>query len=208
MALIEKETLLKGLWDVVLIGVSGTVCVAGSYFVVTHALAKAAAQMGPVATGAPLTPVNLADPHQPPDSAGHEEAVEKPSGEGHGESKKEGKEKKKKKKGGEGEKGEGGASLTYPLRTTVVNLAPDSNHRFAKVSITLEADSKGAAEELKVVDHQIYECLIDTLGNIRAQDIGSDAGKDMLKETLRQKMNKFLTEGEISNVYMTEFLVQ
>jgi flagellar FliL protein len=207
MALIEKETLLKGLWDVVLIGVSGTVCVAGSYFAVTRAVAKAAAQMGPAAVGAPLAPVSTADPHQPPASAGHEEMVEKPSGEGHGESKKEGKEKKKKKKGAEGEKGEIG-SLTYPLRTTVVNLAPDSNHRFAKVSITLEADSKGAAEELKVVDHQIYDCLIDTLGNIRAQDIGSDAGKDMLKETLRQKMNKFLTEGEISNVYMTEFLVQ
>jgi hypothetical protein len=105
MALIEKETLLKGLWDVVLIGVSGTVCVAGSYFVVTHALAKAAAQMGPVATGAPLTPVNLADPHQPPDSAGHEEAVEKPSGEGHGESKKKAKKKRRKRKGARAKRG-------------------------------------------------------------------------------------------------------
>ncbi|MBP9127853.1 MAG: flagellar basal body-associated FliL family protein [Elusimicrobia bacterium] len=207
MALIEKETLLKGLWDVVLIGVSGTVCVVGSYFVVTRAVAKAAAQIGPAGSAAPLTPVNFADPHQPQPPAGHDEMALNPSGEGHGESKKEGKEKKKKKKAAEGENGEGGG-LTYPLRTTVVNLAPDSNHRFAKVSITLEADSKGAAEELKVVDHQIYDCLIDTLGNVRAQDIGSDAGKDMLKETLRQKMNKFMTEGEISNVYMTEFLVQ
>jgi hypothetical protein len=34
------------------------------------------------------------------------------------------------------------------------------------------------AEELQsAVDHQIYDCLIDTLGNMRAQDIGSDAGK-------------------------------
>ena len=84
----------------------------------------------------------------------------------------------------------------------------DSDHRFAKVSITLEADSEETVAQLKEVDHQVYDCLIDTLGNVRAQDIGSDAGKDLLKETLRTKMNKFIKDGKILNVYMTEFLVQ
>lgn len=209
MALIEKETLLKGLWDVVLIVASGAVCVVGSGFAVNRALARVGVQLAapPVVPGAPVVPPVPGLPPVTGEPAGvqpnapHEEAVAKEA-----EHTEEKKDKKKKKKTGEGGKAEVG--LTYPLKTTVLNLATDSDHRFAKVSITLEADSEEAVTQLKEVDHQIYDCLVDTLGNVRAQDIGSDAGKDLLKETLRTKMNKFLTDGKILNVYMTEFLVQ
>lgn len=210
MALIEKETLLKGLWDVVLIVLSGTVCVVGASFAVNRALSHMPIPSGAPGTAVPgvpgVTPVSVNPPvsGEPaglePNHSAPEAAPKEPE---HAEPKKE---KKKKKKGGEG--GEAAGGLTYPLRTTVVNLATDSNHRFAKVSITLEADSEEAVAQLKEVDHQIYDCLVDTLGNVRAQDVGSDAGKDLLKETLRSKMNKFLTDGKILNVYMTEFLVQ
>jgi flagellar FliL protein len=213
MALIDKETLLKGLWDVALITISGTVCVVGSGFAVNHALSRAGTQLGaaPLATvhGAPVVPPVPGVPPGPGEPAGDHAIAPHESGTAkepeHGEEKKE--KKKKKKKEGEGEKSNGGGMI-YPLKTTVVNLATDSAHRFAKVSITLEADSEEAVAQLKEVDHQIYDCLIDTLGNVRAQDISSDAGKDMLKESLRAKMNKFVTEGKIVNVYMTELLVQ
>jgi flagellar basal body-associated protein FliL len=189
MALIDKGTILKGLWDVVLISAAGAVCVFGSRLAVDHALASASEHFAAQPTAFPVGPQGL------PLAGGH--AVD--LGEGHGAEK--GMEK--------GHKGKGNkVSQPYPLRTTVVNLAGDSNHRFAKVTITLEADSAEVVKELQAVDHQIYDCLIDTLGNVRAQDIGSDVGKDMLKETLRTKMNKFLKEGEILNVYLTEFLVQ
>jgi flagellar FliL protein len=198
MALIDKETILKGLWDVVLISAAGAVCVFGSRLAVDHALASASAHLAAQPTSFPVGPQGL------PLAGGHAvDLGEGPAavGEGHGAD--------KGKKKGKGEKGKDHkVSEPYPLRTTVVNLAADSNHRFAKVSITLEADSAEVAKELQAVDHQIYDCLIDTLGNVRAQDIGSDVGKDMLKETLRSKMNKFLHEGEILNVYLTEFLVQ
>jgi len=209
MALIEKETLLKGLWDVVLIVLSGTVCVVGSGFVVNRALARVGVGGAPpTAPQIPGMPPVPGVPGLPGEPAGvqpnaHPEEVTPKEPEPVEEKKEK---KKKKKKEGEGEKVGGG--LTYPLKTTVVNLATDSDHRFAKVSITLEADSEETVAQLKEVDHQVYDCLIDTLGNVRAQDIGSDAGKDLLKETLRTKMNKFLTDGKILNVYLTEFLVQ
>ena len=209
MALIEKETLLKGLWDVVLIVLSGTVCVVGSGFVVNRALARVGVGGAPpTAPQIPGMPPVPGVPGLPGEPAGvqpnaHPEEVTPKEPEPVEEKKEK---KKKKKKEGEGEKVGGG--LTYPLKTTVVNLATDSDHRFAKVSITLEADSEETVAQLKEVDHQVYDCLIDTLGNVRAQDIGSDAGKDLLKETLRTKMNKFLTDGKILNVSLTEFLVQ
>ncbi len=209
MALIEKETLLKGLWDVVLIVLSGTVCVVGSGFVVNRALARVGVGGAPpTAPQIPGMPPVPGVPGLPGEPAGvqpnaHPEEVTPKEPEPVEEKKEK---KKKRKKEGEGEKAGGG--LTYPLKTTVVNLATDSDHRFAKVSITLEADSEETVAQLKEVDHQVYDCLIDTLGNVRAQDIGSDAGKDLLKETLRTKMNKFLTDGKILNVYLTEFLVQ
>ncbi|MBL8022921.1 MAG: flagellar basal body-associated FliL family protein [Elusimicrobia bacterium] len=205
MALIDKATILKGVWDVVLLSAAGAVCVFGSRLAVDHALAEASAQLAAQPSAYSVGPLGLAAGAGPIDlgeGAGDGKVKPNPN-EGHGSSD------TGKKKG----KNDGKGILTkiatpYPLKTTVVNLAGDSNHRFAKVSITLEADSPEVIKELESVDHQIYDCLIDTLGNVRAQDIGSDVGKNMLKETLRTKMNKFLTKGEISDVYLTEFLIQ
>jgi hypothetical protein len=118
MALIEKETLLKGLWDVVLIVLSGTVCVVGSGFAVNRALARVGApggHTGPMALrlfrafprfrGSPLA-VEAArrTPNMP--RLG-EEVTKAP------EPVAEKKEKKKKKKK-EGEEGKSEGGLTYP----------------------------------------------------------------------------------------------
>lgn len=210
MALIEKETLLKGLWDVVLIVLSGTVCVVGSGFVVNRALARVGVGGAPpTAPQIPGMPPVPGVPGLPGEPAGvqpnaHPEEVTPKEPEPVEEKKEK---KKKKKKEGEGEKVGGG--LTYPLKTTVVNLATDSDHRFAKVSITLEGQDAATIDRLKELDHQVYDSLIEILGNVRAQDVATDEGKERLKDSIRERLNRLVPDNAgVKSVYLTEFLVQ
>jgi flagellar basal body-associated protein FliL len=99
--------------------------------------------------------------------------------------------------------------VAYPLKTTVVNLASDSDHRFAKVSITLEGQDAATIDRLKELDHQVYDSLIEILGNVRAQDVATDEGKERLKDSIRERLNRLVPDNAgVKSVYLTEFLVQ
>jgi|GEM_PF-4653689 len=185
----SKETIMKGLWDVILLALSGVLCIVGSKIAVEKALASAS--VGPVQS----------DVHGVKKEKEKEKKEEKESSH-------------KKEKEGEQGKSESGVSrlpgggVPYPLKTTVVNLAGDSDHRFAKVSITLELTSEKVSEKMKSLDYQVYDVLIKILGNVRAQEVGTEIGKEKVKDTIRLQLNHILDEDGVSEVYLTEFLVQ
>lgn len=179
MALVSKETIVKGVGEVLLLTVSGVLCIAASRVVVARALAPIGAAPIPAAA-APV----------PAHGGGH--GAER--GGGHGEA--------APAHGAE-------AGVAYPLKTTVVNLASDSDHRFAKVSITLEGHDAATIDRLKEMDHQVYDSLIEILGNVRAQDVATDEGKERLKDSIRERLNRLLPDSAgVKSVYLTEFLVQ
>jgi len=180
VALVSKETIVKGVGEVLLLTVSGVLCIAASRVVVARALA-------PIGT-APAAAVAA-----PPPSHGGGHGAE--SGGGHGET-------AAPAHGAE-------TGVAYPLKTTVVNLASDSDHRFAKVSITLEGQDAATIDRLKELDHQVYDSLIEILGNVRAQDVATDEGKERLKDSIRERLNRLVPDNAgVKSVYLTEFLVQ
>jgi flagellar FliL protein len=186
MGLLSKQAILQGVWDVILMAGCGALCVVGSKKAVEKALAPLSATA--TATAAHAAPVPTPAPEGEAES--HEPEAEK-SQEGHG-----------------GGASAGGGGWVYPLKTTVVNLAGDSKHHFAKVSITLEAKNETAINKLKELDHKVYDSMIEILGDTRAQDVATDAGKETLKQKLRARLNRMLPNGGVRNVYLTEFLVQ
>lgn len=180
MGLLSKEAIFKGLWDVVLLGVSGTVCVAGSRLAFEKALAGGAA---PAAAHTATTAGAVAG-HAAPAAHGaapdaHANAGKPPEG-----------------------------GTIYPMKATIVNLAGDSTHRFAKVSLTLEVVDAGVVDKLKELDHQVNDALIEIMGSIRAQDVTEEKGKSDLKERLKSRVNRLLPSSGVREVYLTEFLVQ
>lgn len=179
MALVSKETIVKGVGEVLLMTVSGVLCIAASRVVVARALAPIGA-----------APIPAAAAPGPAHGGGH--GAER--GGGHGEA--------APAHGAE-------TGVAYPLKTTVVNLASDSDHRFAKVSITLEGHDAATVDRLKEMDHQVYDSLIEILGNVRAQDVATDEGKERLKDSIRERLNRLLPDSAgVKSVYLTEFLVQ
>ncbi|MBL0350121.1 MAG: flagellar basal body-associated FliL family protein [Elusimicrobia bacterium] len=179
MALVSKETIVKGVGEVLLMTVSGVLCIAASRVVVARALAPIGAAPIPAAAA-------------PGPAHGGGQGAER--GGGHGEA--------APAHGAE-------TGVAYPLKTTVVNLASDSDHRFAKVSITLEGHDAATVDRLKEMDHQVYDSLIEILGNVRAQDVATDEGKERLKDSIRERLNRLLPDSAgVKSVYLTEFLVQ
>lgn len=179
MALVSKETIVKGVGEVLLMTVSGVLCIAASRVVVARALAPIGA--APIPAAAAPVPAH-----------GGGQGAER--GGGHGEA--------APAHGAE-------TGVAYPLKTTVVNLASDSDHRFAKVSITLEGHDAATIDRLKEMDHQVYDSLIEILGNVRAQDVATDEGKERLKDSIRERLNRLLPDSAgVKSVYLTEFLVQ
>lgn len=179
MALVSKETIVKGVGEVLLLTVSGVLCIAASRVVVARALAPIGA--APIPAAAAPVPAHGGGPGAER-GGGHGEAAPAHGAE---------------------------AGVAYPLKTTVVNLASDSDHRFAKVSITLEGHDAATIDRLKEMDHQVYDSLIEILGNVRAQDVATDEGKERLKDSIRERLNRLLPDSAgVKSVYLTEFLVQ
>ncbi|MFB1081103.1 flagellar basal body-associated FliL family protein [Jeotgalibacillus sp. JSM ZJ347] len=95
------------------------------------------------------------------------------------------------------------ATVEVPEVTT--NIA---GNNFARVSLYVETDSKKAAEELKLLEFQVKDMLIEELTTLTKQELESDEGKEILKNNLTSKMNDLLQEGEVIDIYLTSFVVQ
>jgi len=104
------------------------------------------------------------------------------------------------------------ASLTvgpmYPLDNFIVNLLSDSGRRFLKTQINLEMDTEDLAAELDSKIPVVRDVIIKVLTSKTLEEISTAKGKEKLKDTLLNQINMRLKDGEINNVYFTEFVIQ
>lgn len=189
MAFLDKEKLTKIGLEVGVMALAGMVCVVGSYLIVNKVLAP---MTHPAAASA--LPPEGAEPKSPKEEKKPEEKARPPKKHGEG-------------KHGESE-GQPGESGVYAMKPIVVNLAQDSDHRFAKVTVTLELENSKDADLLRNSEANIYDALIRVLGRTRAQNVASDEGKELVKEQIKTDINEALAKEVVSRVFLTEFLVQ
>ena len=96
----------------------------------------------------------------------------------------------------------------FPLDTFTVNLLSDSGRRYLKVQMNLELDGEELAAELESKTAVIRDVIIRLLSSKTLEEISTAKGKDKLKEQIVNQMNLRLRDGNIRNVYFTEFVVQ
>jgi len=96
----------------------------------------------------------------------------------------------------------------YPLDNFIVNLLSDSGRRFLKTQINLEMDSEDLAAELDSKVPVIRDIIIRVLTSKTLEEISTAKGKDKLKDALVNQLNMRLQDGEINNLYFTEFVIQ
>ena len=97
----------------------------------------------------------------------------------------------------------------YPLKPFTVNLRTASGKDvYLKATLTLELDDKLLSKELDAKNAVIRDNIIMILSNQTAQSITSDMGKSKICKKIKANLNSILTDGQIRNVYIVNFVIQ
>ncbi len=96
----------------------------------------------------------------------------------------------------------------FPLDNFTVNLLSDSGRRYLKVQMNLELDGEELAPEIESKTAVIRDVIIRLLSSKTLEEISTAKGKDKLKEQIVNELNLRLRDGNLKNVYFTEFVVQ
>ncbi len=96
----------------------------------------------------------------------------------------------------------------YPMDQFVVNLLSENGSRYLKVKLDLEMDKQELSAELDKKKPLIRDIIIRTLSSKTFEEVSTMKGKDKLKDEIVNKINDVLADGQIKNIFFTEFVVQ
>ena len=96
----------------------------------------------------------------------------------------------------------------YALDTFIVNLANNGGNRYLRVTMDLELDNKNLESEVNKRLPQVRDSILMILPTKRVEDISSVAGKTTLRDEILKKINSYLAQGKITNIYFKEFVIQ
>jgi flagellar FliL protein len=96
----------------------------------------------------------------------------------------------------------------HELDKFVVNLITKRGKRYLRVKISLELDSENVLGELETKKVVLSDAIIDTLTSRTKQELSTSKGKNRLKDELMSRINASLVDGEVTNVFFTEFIIQ
>ena len=96
----------------------------------------------------------------------------------------------------------------FALETFIVNLADKGGNRYLRITMDLELGNPELESEIKKRLPQVRDSILMILPSKRFADISPVAGKIALRDEILATLNGFLTQGEISNIYFKEFVVQ
>jgi len=107
-----------------------------------------------------------------------------------------------------GTKGADTLGVLYAMEPFIVNLVDPNVQRYLKLKIELELNNKPVQSEIDLRMPQIKDSLLVLLSSKSFNDIKTVEGKMRLRMEIISRINNFLTEGRVKNVYFTEFVVQ
>ena len=96
----------------------------------------------------------------------------------------------------------------YSLETFIVNLADKGGKRYLRVTMDLELGNVDLEEEIVKRMPQVRDRILMILPSKRFEDISPVDGKIALRDEILKTLNGFITQGEITNIYFKEFVIQ
>lgn len=96
---------------------------------------------------------------------------------------------------------------TYQLGNFTVNISNNNKISFVRATLVFELEDKEMVEELEKRKAQIRDRVISTL-RAQNQEILEEPGADTIKRIMKDKINKILISGKVTNVWFTELVVQ
>ncbi|MCF8094263.1 MAG: flagellar basal body-associated FliL family protein [Desulfobacteraceae bacterium] len=90
----------------------------------------------------------------------------------------------------------------------VVNIMHEDSSRFLKLGISMEVKDEEGSKAIKKRAPQIRDAVLMLLGNKRYSEIKDLQGKMQLKADLLARIQELSGQGEVTNLYFTDFVVQ
>lgn len=95
---------------------------------------------------------------------------------------------------------------TVFMENILTNLAEKS--RVVKASFAFTMDSKKSKEEFDTVSFKVKSIIIQSLADMKADQIQGSKGQEFLISTLMNKINEILTQGKVNSISITDFYVE
>jgi flagellar FliL protein len=99
-------------------------------------------------------------------------------------------------------------NVAHEMGTFLVNLSDPGGKRYLKIAIQLELNNQLASQELNKRNVEVRDAILMILSSKEYTDIGNAMGKMVLKRELITRLNKMLRDGQVKEIYFTDFLVQ
>lgn len=96
----------------------------------------------------------------------------------------------------------------YPMDQFVVNLLSESGSRYLKVKLDIELDKPELSAEMDKKKALIRDIIIRVLSSKTFEEVSTMKGKDRLKDEIVTRINETLADGQIRNIFFTDFVVQ
>jgi flagellar FliL protein len=112
--------------------------------------------------------------------------------------------------GGEkkGKEGEDAGAENFIKESFTVNLADPKGSHYAKVDVEIEVGDDFVKEEVNKLRPKIRDFILVVLSSKTYEQIESVDGRDFLREEIRNKINGYLSRGQVKNVFFTQFIIQ
>ncbi|MEZ4702900.1 MAG: flagellar basal body-associated FliL family protein [Rhodothermales bacterium] len=116
--------------------------------------------------------------------------------------------------GGEGEEEEAAEEegIQYgefmELSNIVVNPADSNGRRLLMVSLGIESVEPAQLESIKSREMVVRDTIIKLLGRRTVEELAAIEQRNTIKDELRQAVNGIVTEGEVSRLYFTQYVLQ
>ena len=96
----------------------------------------------------------------------------------------------------------------YPMSQFVVNLLSESGGKYLKVALDIELSSEELAAEMDMKKSLVRDIIIRSLSSKTFEEVSTIKGKDRLKDEIVNQINDVLSDGQINNIFFTDFVVQ
>ncbi len=99
-------------------------------------------------------------------------------------------------------------AVIQEMGTYLVNLADPGGKRYLKITMQFELTNAKVSQELARRTVEVRDKIIMLLSSKEYEEIGNPTGKMTLKKELISQLNRILQDGQVKEIYFTEFLVQ
>ncbi len=96
----------------------------------------------------------------------------------------------------------------YPMDQFVVNLYSESGSRYLKAALNFELAGEELAAELDAKKPLIRDIIIKALSAKTYEEVSTIKGKENLKDEIVLNVNEVVSDGQINNLFFTDFVIQ